>query len=166
MTIHACRTWITVALVAWLGAGCSDESAQKTGAALESTGKDIAKTTKDVGNQIGDGLAEAADGLESFAQSLASDVSDAAADVGQKIQSKMPELESLVDQAKAQLSAGGAEAKAAAKTLDEKLAMLKTNLDQLAADGAQATKEMKDEVVNAFQDLVASIKSSLTKLKA
>ena len=165
MKTPASSTWITVALVAWLGAGCSDETATKTGAALESTGKDIAETTKDVGSKIGDGLAEAADGLEDFSKSLASDVSDATGDVGQKIQSKMPELESLVDKAKASLSAGGAEAKEAAKALDDKLATLKTKLGQLTESGAQATKELKDEVVNAFQDLVASLKSGLAKLK-
>ena len=90
---------------------------------------------------------------------------DAAGDVGQKIQSKMPELESLVDKAKAKLSAGSAEAKEAAKSLDDKLATLKTKLGQLADSGAQATKELKDEVVDAFQDLVASVKSGLSKLK-
>lgn len=166
MKTPACRTWIAVALVACLGSGCSDETARKTEAALEQAGDDIAETTKDVGDKIGDGLAEAADGLEDFSESLASDVSDAAGDVGQKIQSKMPELESLVDKTKAKLSAGGAEAKEAAKSLDDKLATLRTKLGQLADAGAQATKELKDDVVDAFQDLVASIKSGLAKLKA
>ena len=156
--------WIAVAVLAALGAGCSDDGqADLTAEGLKRTGKDVAQSTKEVGEAIGDELSEAADGLESFAKSLAGNMNESAEDAGRSIQSKMPEVENLVDQAKAKLNAGTAETKLLAAQLDDKLQTLKTRLDALAREGAQATQEMKDDVVHAFQDLVASIRSGLAQ---
>jgi hypothetical protein len=156
--------WIAVALVGGLVAGCSDDSHSDVGSSLKKTGQDVAQKTKAAGEKIGDGIAEASQGLVNFAKDIGNDVSDSAQVVGQKIESKMPDLESLVDKAKAKLSAGGAEAKQAATHLDDKLATLKTKLADLTKAGANATKEAKDDVVAAFKDLVDSIQSGLSKL--
>lgn len=177
MKTSACSPWITVALVALLGAGCAEDTtpgtsvgakagkaADKAGEAMKETGKDVAKATKEVGNKVADGLSEAADGLATFSKSLASNVSESAEDLGKSIKAKMPDLESLVDKSKAQFNAGGADTKDLSSKLDDKMKTLKTKLDQLAHDGANATKELKNEVVDAFQDVVASVKSGLSKL--
>ena len=158
------QSWIAVALVGGLVVGCSDDSHSDVGSSLKKTGQDVAQKTKAAGEKIGDGLAEASQGLVSFAKDIGNDVSDSAQVVGQKIQAKMPDLESLVDKTKAKLSAGGAEAKEAATHLDDKLATLRTKLADLTKAGANATKEAKDDVVAAFKDLVDSIQSGLAKL--
>lgn len=156
--------WITVALVGLLGVGCSDNDRSDVGTNLKKTGQDVAQKTKAAGEKIGDEIADATSGLVSFAKDVGNDVSDSAQVVGQKIEAKMPDLEALVDKAKAKLAAGGAEAKEAATHLDDKLSALKTKLADLTKAGANATKEAKDDVVAAFKDLVDSIQSGLSKL--
>jgi hypothetical protein len=156
--------WITIALVGLLGAGCSDDSHSDVGSSLKKTGQDVAQKTKAAGEKIGDEVADATQGLVNFAKDVGNDVSDSAQVVGQKIESKMPDLEALVQKAKTKLAAGGADAKEAATHLDDKLATLKTKLADLTKAGANATKEMKDDVVAAFKDLVDSVQSGLSKL--
>jgi hypothetical protein len=75
----------------------------------------------------------------------------------------MPDVETLADEAKAKFNQGGAEAKAAAARLDNKLAVLKDKLAELGRDAAHATKAMKDDVIAAFNDVVAEIRSGLGK---
>ena len=155
---------VIVALVGLLGVGCSDSDRSDVGSTLKKTGQDVADKTKAAGEKVADEVSSAASGLASFAKDIGNDMSDSAQVVGQKIQAKMPDLESLVDKTKAKLSAGGADAKEAASHLDAKLTTLKTKLADLTKAGANATKEAKDDVVTAFKDLVDSIQSGLTKL--
>jgi gas vesicle protein len=162
MKCTSCSRWITAAVIAALATACSDESpTDSMGAGLKQAGKDAAQTTKEVGHKLGDELAEAADGLEDFAKNLASNVSETTQDVGRSIEAKMPDVENLVEKAKAKLNVGTAEAKLLAAKLDDQLLTLKNKLAAVTRDGAQATKAAKDDVVAAFQELVASIKSGL-----
>ncbi len=161
MNTCAGRLWITAALALSLGAGCSDNGpASKVVPALKESGKEVLATTKEVGSKVGDGLAEAADSLATFSKSVASNVSDTGEAVAKKVMAKMPDVESLVDKAKAKLATGGAEAKALVARLDEKLVALKSGLESLAKSGVNATREAKDAVVNAFNGLIEDIKNA------
>lgn len=129
----------------------------------KSAAKDPLAAAKDAGSKLSGPIGPAVDALDTFAKSLTTTASGPGAPLAQAVKAKLPELQGLVDKVKTQLSAGGAEGKALATQLDEKLATLNTKLDTLTKSAATATQQMKDEAVTAFKDLVAQLKTAVTK---
>ena len=149
-----------VALTLLVLAACGDDG-RSTGDKLKDASHDAAQGAKDVGNKVGAGLSEALASLEAFAKETAQDVGESGEAFAKRVQDKMPDTEKLVSGTKAQLAAGGAKAQELAARLDEKLAVLKDKLAAVAHDTASATKEMKDDVVDAYDDLLAEVRGAL-----
>lgn len=156
------RCPLLVALVFTLGCGDADHGAMgKVGTGVKQAGADALQAAKDVGNEVGDELADAIASLEAFAKSAASGLSDTGEALAQGVASRMPDVRNLVDKAKLKLAAGGAEMQEQASRLEAKVALLESRLEALAHNAASASREMKDDVVAAFNDVVADIKRSL-----
>ena len=147
----------TCALLALLPAACGDPDKPGTVA------HDVKETAKDVGHKVGDSLESAAEAVDGFARAAAAKVADSGEAFSDEVSSHMPEVESAVDKTKAKLNAGGAEAKAAAQRLGDKLAVLKTKLAAMGHSAAAATREMKDDVVQAYNDLAAELKAGVKR---
>jgi ABC-type transporter Mla subunit MlaD len=152
------RQALALALVVIIG--CGDDS-KSAGAQMKDATHDAAQGAKDVGKKVGTELSEALASLEHWAKETASDVGESSEAFAKRVQDKMPDTEKLVSDTKAQLAAGGAKAKELAARLDEKLAVLKEKLAAVAHNAASATKEMKDDVVVAYNDLLADVRSAL-----
>jgi ABC-type transporter Mla subunit MlaD len=156
------RQLLLATLVVALGCGGSEGGTSSPVAAdAKKLGQDAAKTAKDAGDKMGDELAKAADSLQAYAKTLAEKVSESGSAFAQSVQSKMPAVEQLVDQTKAKLASGGAQAKELALKLYDKLKALKDKLAALTQNAATATKEMKDGVVAAYDDLIAEVRTAL-----
>jgi hypothetical protein len=115
-----------------------------------------------VGREIGQSTAEAVDALDRWATSAATNVAETGDKLAQDVSARMPELETLVDQAKAKAAQGGAAAKAGAQRLDDKLAVLREKLAAFGHDAARETKEAKDALLAAFRDVVSEVRSGLS----
>ena len=149
---------LALALIVLLG--CGDDS-KSAGAQVKDATKDAAQGVKDAGNKVATQLSEALASLEHWAKETANDVGESGEAFAKHVQDKMPDTEKLVSSTKAQLAAGGAKSKELAAKLDEKLAVLKDKLATLAHNAGSATKEMKDDVVVAYNDLLADVRSAL-----
>jgi ABC-type transporter Mla subunit MlaD len=146
-------------------AACGDPDKPGTVASdMKQLGHDTKETAKDVGQKVGDSLSEAADSVEGWARTAGEKVSVGGDAFAHEVSSHMPDVEQAVDRAKLKLQAGGEEAKAAAQRLDVKLATLRSRLQDVSRDAAAATREMKDDVVRAYEDLAAELKSSVKSL--
>ena len=153
------------ALLALLPAACGDPNRPGTVANdVKQLGHDTKETAKDVGHEVGESLSEAAKAVEGWARAAAAKVADSGDDFANEVSAHMPDVERAVDKTKAKLNAGGAEAKAAAQRLGDKLAVLKQKLAAMGHSAAAATREMKDDVVRAYDDLVAELKSGANRV--
>src|SRR5262245_60695164 len=148
------RKALAIALVVAVGCGDDDRPAK---AQIQ----DAAHSAKVAGQKMGAELSSALDSLEAWAKETANDVGESGAAFAQRVADKMPDTEQLVSDTKAHLAAGGAKAKEAAARLDDKLAVLKAKLATLGHSTATATKEMKDDVVRAYDDLLAEVRGAL-----
>ena len=153
------RQAVALALVVLLG--CGDESSKSASDKMKDATKDAAQGVKDAGKKVGNELSEALASLEHWAKETASDVGESGEAFAKRVQDKMPDTEKLVSDTKAHLAVGGAKAKELGARLDEKLAVLKDKLAAVAHGAASATKEMKDDVVVAYNDLLADVRSAL-----
>ena len=156
---------LACALLSLLPAACGDPDKPGTVASdMKQLGHDTKETAKDVGQKVGDSLADAARAVDGFARAAAAKVADGGDAFANEVSSHMPAVESAVDKTKARLEAGGAEAKAAAQRLGDKLAVLKQKLAAMGHDAAAATREMKDDVVRAYDDLAAELKAGVDRI--
>jgi uncharacterized phage infection (PIP) family protein YhgE len=144
-------------------AACSPSDRAAVRSDAKELGHDAAQAGKDAGHAAGESLSEGVEALDRFARAAASNVAEGGEQLAQDVSKHMPDVETLADEAKAKLAQGGAEAKAASARLDNKLAVLKDKLAALGRDAAHATKEMKDGVLTAFNDVVDEIRSGLSK---
>ena len=151
-------------ILALLSAGCGrdDGTHGSVSSDVKEFGRDTAQAAKEVGHDVGESLSASVAALESWSKSAASNVAESGDQIAQDVSARMPELETMDDQTKAKLSQGGAEARAATERLDIKLATLKDRLGTLTHGVGDATKDMKDDVLAAFNDLVAEIRSGLS----
>jgi vacuolar-type H+-ATPase subunit H len=140
--------------------GCSDDG-RSASDQIKDAGHDAAQGAKDAGNKAAAELSEALASLELFAKETAKDVGESGEAFAKRVQDKMPDTEKLVSATKAQLAAGGAKANELGAKLDDKLGVLKDKLAVVAHDAASATKEMKDDVVTAYDDLLAEVRGAL-----
>ena len=153
------RQAVALALVVLLG--CGDESSKSASDKMKDATKDAAQGVKDASKKVGTELSETLASLEHWAKETASDVGESGEAFAKRVQDKMPDTEKLVSATKTQLAAGGAKTKELAARLDDKLAVLKDKVAALAKNAASATKEMKDEVVDAYDDLLAEVRGAL-----
>jgi len=152
------RQAVALALVVLLGCGDENKSASEK---MKDAGHDAAQGVKDAGKKVGNELSDALASLEHWAKETSKDVGESGEAFAKRVQDKMPDTEKLVSGTKAQLAAGGAKAKELGAKLDDKLAVLKDKLATLSHNAATATKEMKDDVVKAYDDLLAEVRDAL-----
>jgi ElaB/YqjD/DUF883 family membrane-anchored ribosome-binding protein len=152
------RQALALAVLVLLGCGDDDRPASTQ---IKDATHDAAQSVKEAGQKAGAQLSEALASLEHWAKETASDVGESGEAFAQRVQEKMPDTEQLVADTKAHLAAGGAKTKEAAARLDDKLAALKDRLATLGHNAATATKEMKDDVVRAYDDLLAEVRGAL-----
>lgn len=143
------------ALLSLLPAACGE---------VKELGHDTKEAAKDVGQEVGESLSDAATAVDGWARAAAAKVADSGEAFASEVSAHMPDVERAVDKTRAKLNAGGAEAKAAAKRLGDKLAVLKDKLAAMGHDAAAATREMKDDVVRAYNDLAAELKSGVNSI--
>ena len=153
----------TLLVATLLLAACGDPNQPGTVASdMKQLGRDTKETAKDVGHEVGESLSEAVDALDRWARTASTNVAETGDKLAQDVSDRMPELETLADKTKAKLAQGGESAKAAAERVDLKLAALKDKLAAFTHNAARETKEAKDDLVAAFQDVVSEIRSGLS----
>jgi len=152
------RKALALAVLVLLGCGDDDRPAS---AQIKDATHDAAQNVKAVGQEVGAQLSDALASLEQWAKETANDVGESGEAFAQRVQDRMPDTEKLVADTKAHLAAGDAKAKELAARLDDKLAVLKARLASLAHGAASATKDMKDDVVRAYDDLLAEVRGAL-----
>ncbi|HEX5012303.1 MAG TPA: hypothetical protein VFY71_18085 [Planctomycetota bacterium] len=152
------RQAVALAFIVILGCGDDNRFASEQ---MKDATHDAAQSAKDMGKKVGNELSDALASLEHWAKETANDVGESGEAFAQHVQDKMPDTEKLVSGTKAHLAAGGDKAKEAVARLDEKLAVLKDKLAAVAHNAATATKAMKDDVVKAYDDLLAEVRGAL-----
>ncbi len=155
---RALQACLCLSVVVALGCGEEDKAQMKQiGSDLKDAGQKVGGELKDAGSKVGAELADAGSKLDAWAKDVAAGAAMKGDELATKMKGALPDLDAMVDKLKAQGSEAG-------QSVSAKLDQLKTDVQALAAAGANATVELKQKVLDAFADLAAAIKSAVAKL--
>ena len=145
-----------------LAAGCGEETSKD----LKEAGAKAADKAKDAGAAMNKQLEDAVAALDKLATEATAAMKQKGNELATLLKSKQPDIDKLVDATKAQLSAKGAAVKDMAADLTTRNEKLKSAVASLEKAGANASEEVKQAAVDAFNAVSNGLKAAMNKLKS